>query len=134
MHDFKPLFSRRIFRDCLDFLLRRGKNLRGFMITTMPILHGQHGTSNTFGIVAAAICDSVILMVRLLISDWQTIGCAFRSRREMLRTISFSRTTLKNNLQCRASCIQTKTEAWHYSFEMSNVQYYSKPQRCRKET
>ena len=80
------------------------------MITTMPLLYG---TSNTFGIVAATISDSVILMVRLIISNWQTIGWAFRLRREMLHTISFSRAILKNNLQCRASCIQTKTEAWH---------------------
>ena len=129
MHDLKPLFSRRIFRDCLDFLLPRGK-LRGFMITTMSILYG---TSNTFGIVAATISDSVLLMVRLIIYDWQTIGWALRSRREMLFTISFSRATLKNNLRCRASCIQTKTEASHFNFELSNTQYYSKTQRCKRE-
>ena len=67
------------------------------MTTTMPILV-LYGTSKTVGIVAATISDSVILIVRLIISDWQTIRWAFRLRREMLYTVSFSQTTLKNNL------------------------------------
>ena len=113
MHNLKPLFSGRIYISRLsEFPITERKILRGFMITTVPIVYG---TSN--------ISDSVILIVRLIISDWQTIGWAIRSRREMLYTISFSRATLKNDLQCRASCIQTKTEACHNSFEMSNIQY-----------
>ena len=133
MHDLEPLFSRRIFRDCLDILLRRGKNLGASWLPRCIYYMGL--ASNAFGVVAATISDSVhvILIDRLIISDWQTIGWAFRSRKEMLYTISFSRTTLKDS-QWRAFCIQTKTEAWHFSFEMSNIQYYSKTQRCRRET